>query len=318
MRRMVVLDGYTLNPGDLTWEGLQEFGECIVHERTSPEQVMARAKGAAVLFTNKVVLTRDAIGALPDLEYVGVLATGYDVVDIDAARQCGVTVTNVPEYGTDSVAQMTFAHLLNLTQHVAHHARTVREGMWAACPDFCYWQHPLIELAGKNLGLVGCGRIGRRLARIADAFGMHVLCYDPGAPRVLAGIERVADLHDLLRRADVVSIHCPLTAETSGMFNADRLACMKSTAFLINTSRGAVVEEQALADALNAGKIAGAGLDVVASEPMASDNPLRNARNCFVSPHIAWATRAARQRLMRTAVENLQAFLDGTPVNVVS
>jgi glycerate dehydrogenase len=314
--KIVVLDGHTLNPGDLSWDGLGALGEIAVYERTPPELVVERAKDAEIVITNKVVLSREIIGRLPKLKYIGVTATGYNVVDVPAANERGIPVTNVPVYGTLSVAQMVFAHLLNLTQHVAHHAQTVSAGRWSACEDFAYWDYPMIELAGLTMGIVGFGRIGRAVARLAAAFDMRVLAHDiREAPD--AGEVCFTDLETLFATSDVVSLHCPLTPENHGLVSAERLARMKPAAFLINTSRGPLVDEAALADALNAGRLAGAGLDVLAVEPPGPVNPLLQARNCFVTPHIAWATRAARQRLMDTTVANVEAFLNGAPVNTV-
>jgi glycerate dehydrogenase len=315
---IVVLDGYRLNPGDLSWYELGQLGTCEVFDRSRPDEVVPRARAAQIVLTNKVVLSREKIGQLPELRYVGVLATGYNMVDVDAARQRGIPVTNVPTYGTQSVAQMVFAHLLNLTQHVGHHAGTVAGGRWTTCPDFCYWDYPLVELAGLSMGIVGLGRIGRATAQLALAFGMKVLACDPAPqPDIPAAVELV-ELDAIFRRSDVVSLHCPLTPETQQFVDRRRLALMKPSAFLINTSRGPLVDQQALAEALNSGRIAGAGLDVLSTEPPPPDNPLLGARNCFITPHIAWATKAARERLLRTVVENVRAFLDGRPQNVVN
>ena len=316
--RIVVLDGYTLNPGDLTWKDLEALGSCTVYDRTPPELTVERANGAEIVLTNKTVLTADIIERLGQLQYIGVLATGYNVVDVEAARERGISVTNVPTYGTESVAQMVFAHLLNLTQHVAHHAKTVRTGRWSACPDFCYWDTPLIELEGLTMGIIGLGRIGRAVARLARAFGMKIIAYDVTTPSPLPKGCKMVELDHIFRLADVVSLHCPLTPKTDCLVNKERLALMKPTAFLINTSRGPLIDELALAEALDDEKIGGAGLDVVATEPPAQDNPLLKAKNCYITPHIAWATRAARERLLRVAVENVAAFLDGRPQNVVN
>ena len=313
--RIVVLDGYALNPGDLNWAGLEALGDCTVHDRTPPDEVQARAQGAEVLLTNKTVLDGATLGALPQLRYVGVLATGYNVVDIETARRRGVVVTNVPGYGTPSVAQATFALLLELTNHVGHHSRAVREGRWASNPDFCFWDRPLIELAGRTLGIVGFGAIGQAVAHIAQAFGMAVLVHSR-TERPTPGM-RFVDLDSLLAESDVVSLHCPLTPATQNLMNADRLARMKPTAFLLNTSRGPLIDEPALAHALNEGRLAGAALDVLSAEPPAADNPLLTARNCILTPHIAWATLAARRRLLDTVAANLGAFLAGRPVNVI-
>ena len=312
---IVVLDGYTLNPGDLSWDGLQALGDCTIHDRTAPGQVVARARHAEIVLTNKVVLSRETMEQLPALKYIGVLATGTNVVDIAAAHERGITVTNVPTYGTSSVAQMTFALLLELAQNVGHHAHSVRSGRWSSSKDFCYWDRPLVELAGLTMGLVGFGRIGRAVAAIAQAFGMQVMAHDPQA-QPAEGIT-LADLETVLQTADVLSLHCPLTDENQGFIHAGRLALMKPTAFLINTARGPLVDEQALADALNAGRIAGAGLDVLTLEPPRADNPLLQAANVFITPHIAWATEAARVRLMDTVIANIRAFLAGSPENTV-
>jgi len=323
MLKIVVLDGFTLNPGDLSWKGLEELGDCTIYDRSAPDEIIGRADGAEIIITNKVVLSTDTISGLDKLQYIGVTATGYNIVDVDAARERGVTVTNVPTYGTDSVAQMVFAHLLNFTQNVAHHAKTVSDGRWCSSEDFCYWDTPLIELASKTMGIIGFGRIGRATARLARAFGMKVIAYDvipacrdPGAPGP-EGCEMVT-LEAIFRRADVVSLHCPLTPQTGNIVNEQNLALMKEAAFLINTSRGPLIDERALAKALNNGIIAGAGLDVLAVEPPDDRNPLLKAANCYVTPHIAWATRAARERLLNVAVENVAAFLAGEPHNGVN
>jgi glycerate dehydrogenase len=315
--KIVVLDGYALNPGDLDWSGLEEIGDCTFYDRTPPEETISRAQGAEIVFTNKTLLARNEIEALPSLKYIGILATGFNTVDVNSANELKITVTNIPTYGTDSVAQMAFALLLSLTQRVDHHARTVREGRWTSCPDFCYWDYPLIELAGLKMGIVGFGRIGRATAKLAQAFGMQVLAYDTIKIPVTDGIE-VVDLDTLFRNSDVVSLHCPLTPETEKLVNRERLAVMKETAFLINTSRGPLVDGAALAAALKENRLAGAALDVLESEPPPADNPLLHAENCLVTPHIAWATRSARRRLLNTAVQNVKAFMVGAPQNVVN
>lgn len=317
--KIVVLDGYAANPGDLSWSEVEAMGVCVVYDRTSPAELMERAKDAEALLTNKTVLDAAAIHALPALRYIGVLATGYNIVDIDAARQRGIVVTNIPAYSTDSVAQMVFAHLLNISLRVGHHAEAVRQGRWAACKDFCFWDTPLVELSGKTMGIVGLGHTGMRTARIAQAFGMKVEAWTSKSSLQLPpDIRKAESLEQLFAQADVLSLHCPLTKDTQGLVNARRLSLMKPTAILVNTSRGPVVDEQALADALNAGRIYAAGLDVLSSEPPRADNPLLRARNCFITPHIAWASTEARQRLMRIAVDNLHAWLDGKPVNNVA
>ncbi len=316
--RIVVLDGHTLNPGDLSWAALSALGDCTVYDRTPPGDILARARGAEILLTNKTPLDAGTLGALPGLRYVGVLATGFNVVDVQSARARGIVVANIPTYGTRSVAQHVFALLLELTQRVGYHAATVREGRWSASPDWCYWDYPLVELAGLTMGLVGYGRIGQATARVAEAFGMHVIAHDVSAPPPGAPAARMVDLDTLFAESDVVSLHCPLTAENKHLVDARRLGLMKKSALLINTSRGPLVHEADLAAALNAGRIAGAGLDVLAAEPPRPDNPLLGARNCLITPHIAWATHSARSRLMGIAVDNLRAFLAGQPVNVVN
>jgi glycerate dehydrogenase len=316
--KIVVLDGHTLNPGDLSWDELKGLGDCLIHERSTPAEVVTRAAEAEIAITNKAILQREQILALPRLKYIGVTATGYNIVDPAAARERGVVVTNVPAYGTRSVAQHTFALLLELTQHVGHHAQTVRDGRWVHSPDWCYWDKPLIELDGLKLGIIGFGRIGQAVAAIAGAFGMKVLASASSSGRRHAADIVTAELDYLLGESDVVSLHCPLTPQTKHLINAARLARMKPTAFLLNTSRGPLVDEAALADALNAGRIAGAGFDVLSAEPPAAGNPLLAARNCLITPHIAWATRAARARLLKTAVDNVRAFLAGQPQNIVN
>lgn len=317
--RIVVLDGYTLNPGDLSWAGLEALGPTTVYDRTPPEQTLARAAECEIVLTNKTVLGRELIERLPRLRYVGVLATGYNVVDLEAARTRNIPVTNVPDYASASVVQMVFAHLLNFTHHVADHGHGVAAGRWTRSTDFCYWDFPLVELAGLTMGIVGFGRIGRATASVARAFGMDVLAYDVTSTTEGTGTGvRFVDLEDLFRQSDVVSLHCPLTSATEKLVNAERLTLMKPSAFLINTGRGPLVDESALAEALNVGRIAGAGLDVLSTEPPPADNPLLTAKNCCLTPHIAWATRAARGRLLDTAIANVRAFLAGKPQNVVN
>jgi glycerate dehydrogenase len=316
--RIIVLDGHTLNPGDLSWDAFATLGELTVHERTPEAEIIPRAAGAEILLTNKTPLSSATIGQLPALRYIGVLATGYNVVDADAAAARGIPVTNVPEYGTASVVQLVFAHILNFCNHAAEHGASVRAGAWSRSPDFCFWEHPLVELSGLTLGIVGSGRIGLAVARVAEAFGMRVLVSGrPGRKQEAGGFPRT-DLQTLFRESDVVSLHCPLTDETRGLVNRERIRLMKPNAFLINTSRGPLVVEADLAEALNDGTIAGAGLDVLSTEPPSPDNPLLTARNCCVTPHIAWATLDARRRLMQTASENLRGFLDGNRIHVVN
>jgi glycerate dehydrogenase len=314
---IVILDGFTLNPGDLGWDELKALGPCAIYDRTPPAEVQRRAAEAEVVLTNKTVLATDTIRELPRLKYIGVLATGTNVVDLAAARARGIPVTNVPTYGTKSVAQMTFALLLELAHHTGHHAQTVREGRWARSTDWCYWDFPLIELDGLTMGLVGLGRIGRAVSELANAFGMKVIAYDPITGPAPAFV-RLVELDTLFRESDVVSLHCPLTAENANLVDASRLRLMKPAAFLLNTSRGPLVDQQALAEALNSGRIAGAAMDVLVKEPPPADNPLLTARNCILTPHLAWATRAARDRLMKVAVANVRAFLQGKPQNVVN
>jgi len=316
--KIVVLDGYALNPGDLSWKDLEAFGECTVYDRTAPKDIVRRAGEAEIILTNKTVLSADIISRLPKLKCICVLATGYNVVDVEAARRRGIPVSNVPSYATASVAQMVFAHLLNLALHVGHHARTVRDGRWTACADFCYWDTPLLELEGLTMGIVGFGRIGRATAKLALAFGMKVIAFDVAELSHMPEGCEAAELDDVFEKADVLSLHCPLTPQTEKLVNGERLALMKPTAFLINTSRGPLIDEQALADALNAGGLAGVGVDVLSTEPPAKDNPLLTARNCYITPHIAWATRAARERLLRVTIDNIAAFLAGRPQNVVN
>jgi glycerate dehydrogenase len=316
--KIVVLDGGTLNPGDLTWEGLEALGDTEIYDRTPLELVIERAKDADVVLTNKVIIDRAVMEQLPKLKYVSVLATGYNIVDTAAARERGIPVSNIPTYGTQSVAQMVMAHLLNLTQHVAYHAETVANGRWSRSDDWCYWDFPMIELYGLTMGVVGFGRIGRAVGDVGKAFGMKIVAFDeyvqdPGDPAVT-----MASFEDLLRVADVVTFHTPLTPETEGMLNAETLKLMKNTAFVINTSRGPVIDNAALADALNSGQIAGAGLDVLDVEPPPIDHPLLKAKNCYITPHISWATRSARARLMQTTVDNVAAFQRGEALNVVN
>jgi glycerate dehydrogenase len=316
--KIVVLDGGTLNPGDLTWEGLEALGETKIYDRTPVDQVLERSRGAQVLLVNKVVIDRKLMDQLPELKFICVLATGYNVVDTQAAKEKGILVSNIPTYGTQSVAQMVMAHVLNLTQHVGYHADTVRAGRWSHSDEWCYWDFPMIELHGLTMGVVGFGRIGRNSAAVAKSFGMKILAYDEfvkdsGDPDV-----EMVDFRTLLKRSDVVTFHTPLTPETEGMLNAETLKLMKPSAFVINTSRGPVIDSQALADALNSDQLAGAGLDVLDVEPPPADHPLLTAKHCYVTPHISWATRSARARLMQTAVDNVAGYTNGQPLNVVN
>ena len=315
--KIVVLDGHA-NP-DLSWDEFAKLGDLEIFPRTSPGQVISRLQGAAIAITSRAVINRDAIQALPELRYIGVLFTGYDIVDIGAARERGIVVTNVPEYSTRGVAQAVFALLLECTNHTGHHAETVREGKWSRSADFSYWDYPLIGLDGLALGIVGYGRIGRAVGRVGQAFGMKIFAerHDESTTAENDGALYV-DLETLLRESDVITLHCPLTPETTRLVNAQFLAKMKQTAFLINTSRGGLVEELALAHALNQNRIAGAGLDVLSMEPPPIDNPLLSAKNCIITPHIAWATKTARVRLLQAAAENIRAWLNGKAQNVVN
>jgi glycerate dehydrogenase len=316
--RIVVLDGHTLNPGDLSWAELQGLGDCTIYDRTLPTETIDRSQGAEILLTNKTVLNKDIIAQLPSLKYIGVLATGYNVVDTDVAAQYGILVTNVPAYSTSSVTQLVFAHILHFYNHVAEHSTSVRKGNWCNSKDFCFWEYPLIELAGKTMGIVGLGKIGSAVATVAVAFGMRVLAHNRSVPPVVPEGIVMTGLESVFRQSDIVSLHCPLSEHNRGFVNAELLGQMKETAFLINTSRGPLIDETALADALNQERIAGAGIDVLTREPPSPDCPLLTAKNCFITPHIAWATRGARERLMRTAVGNLKAFLRDERVNVVN
>ncbi len=317
--KIVVLDGYTLNPGDLSWEGFEKLGELTVYDRTSVDQIRERAKESEILLTNKTPLGAKEFSELPKLQYIGVLATGFNVVDLETAKQREVVVTNIPTYGTRSVAQMTFALLLELCHHVQEHSTAVRNGAWSRCRDFCFWNNPLVELADKTMGIIGFGRIGEQTADIAAAFGMKVIAHDSfQSDQSHRKQFKWSSLEGLLAESDVVSLHCPLLLETTGIINSHTLAMMKSSAFLINTSRGPLIEDQDLANALNNGVIAGAGLDVLSEEPPRRVNPLINAKNCIITPHISWATKEARARLMDIAVDNLSQYLTGNAVNVVN
>jgi glycerate dehydrogenase len=317
--KIVVLDGYTLNPGDLSWTELERLGELTVYDRTPADLILKRSEGAPVLITNKTPLGENLLNSLPDLKYIGVLATGFNVVDTDSAKRRGIIVTNVPAYSTASVAQLTFALLLELSMHVQHHSDSVFAGDWTGSPDFSYWHFPLTELTGKTIGIIGFGNIGRKVAEVASAFGMNIICYSrtrSNQPPI--SNFRWVEKDELFESADVVSCHCPLVPETKGLINLHYLKKMKKSAFLINTSRGAVIVEEDLAFALNNELIAGAGLDVLSTEPPSAENPLLKAKNCIITPHFAWATGDARKRLMKVAVDNLRSYLSGNPVNVVN
>ncbi|MDD4107401.1 MAG: D-2-hydroxyacid dehydrogenase [Prolixibacteraceae bacterium] len=314
--KIVVLDGYTLNPGDLNWEGIMQLGDCTVYDLTPPEMTVERSLGAKAVITNKVFFNQEVISQLPDLQYIGVLATGYNIIDMDATRQAGITVTNIPAYSTPSVAQMVFSHILNFVQNVSVHAGSVKRGEWAKSIHFSYHLTPQVELAGKTLGISGFGQIGQTVAKIGLAFGMKVIYNNRSEKKTVLNASQV-DLDTLLKRSDFISVNCPLTEENKEFINKSTISKMKQSAFLINTGRGLLINEQDLANALNERKIAGAGLDVLGMEPPAADNPLINAKNCYITPHIAWATYEARVRLMKIATENLKAFITGRPVNVV-
>lgn len=317
--KMVVLDGYTLNPGDQSWDPLKELGELVVYDRTLPDQVVERAREAAIVLTNKAPLSSQTLAALPELKFISVLATGYNIVDVAAARARGIPVSNVPEYSTRTVAQFTFALLLELCHHVGRHSDSVHRGDWSRCSDFAYWLTPQVELAGRTMGLVGFGKIGQAAGSLAHAFGMNVLAHSrrridvPGYHPF-----QQVELEELFARADVVSLHCPQTPQTTGMVNAALLSKMKRSAFLINTSRGGLVNEADLTDALNAGVLAGAAVDVVSAEPINTDNALLRAQNCLITPHIAWSALEARKRVMSTTADNIRAFAAGRPIHVVN
>jgi glycerate dehydrogenase len=317
--KIVVLDGYTENPGDLSWEGLAALGELTVYDRTPASFIISRIGDAEVVYTNKVPLSKQTISACPALKFIGVLATGYNIVDVDAARVRGIVVTNIPTYGTAALAQFAIAMLLEICHHYAHHSDAVRAGRWENNPEWCFWDYPLIELAGKTMGIIGYGRIGQATGRIARAMGMRILAFDTHPDHALEseGSTYVA-LDELLVNSNVIALHCPLLPETEGIINKRTITKMKDGVILLNNSRGQLIVEQDLADALNSGKIYAAGLDVVSSEPICADNPLLSAKNCFISPHISWATKESRSRLMAIAVENLRSFLAGAPINVMN
>ena len=316
--KIVILDGYTENPGDLSWEGFAALGELTVYERTAAADIVPRIGDAEIVYTNKTPITAETLAACPNLRYIGLLATGYNVVDVAAAKARGVAVTNIPTYGTAAVAQFAIAMLLEICHHVAHHSDAVHAGRWTANPDWCFWDYPLIELDGKTMGIIGFGRIGQATGRIARALGMRVLAYDSRPSDAGRAIAEYVPLDELLANSDVISLHCPLFPETEGIVDKANIARMKDGVILLNNSRGPLVVEQDLSDALNSGKVYAAGLDVVSTEPIRPDNPLLKAKNCFITPHISWAPRESRQRLMDIAVENLRAFLAGAPVNVVN
>lgn len=317
--KIVILDGYTENPGDLSWIGFEKLGELTIYDRTAKEEIVSRIGDAEIVITNKTPISEETIAACPNLKYVGVLATGFNVVDINAATQRSIVVTNIPTYGTSAVAQYVFALLLEICHHVGHHADTVKDGRWANSPDFCYWDFPLIELYGKTIGIVGYGRIGQATAKIAVALGMKVLAYNDIDLQLPKNDEiKLVTLDELLKGADIISLHCPLFPSTKGMINKDTIEKMKDGVILINTSRGPLIVEEDLKAGLDSGKIYAAGLDVVSVEPIQKDNVLLTCKNCLITPHIAWAPAESRQRLMDIATENLGSFIKGSPVNVVN
>ncbi len=316
--KIVILDGYTSNPGDLNWDGIEQLGECTIYDRTRKDEVLERAKDADIILTNKVPFKKETIDALPNLKYIGVMATGYNIIDTEAAKERGIIVTNIPAYSTNSVAQMVFAHILNIAQHIQSHSDQVHNGKWTNSPDFCFWDSPLLELHGKTLGIVGLGSIGQAVARIAIGFGMNVIAYTSKSDFQLPHEIKKAELDDLFREADIVSLHCPLTETTRNLVNKRTLSLMKPTASLINTGRGPLINEEDLAEALNNNVIYAAGIDVMCQEPPKADNPLLKTPNCYITPHIAWASFEARTRLMSILQDNVKAFLNGKPVNKVS
>lgn len=317
---IVILDGYTENPGDLSWDWLDKYGEYKIYDRTpaNQDEVARRIGNADIVFTNKTPIRKEAMDACPDIKFISVLATGYNIVDYKYAREKGIPVSNVPSYGTAAVAQFAIALLLEICQHVAHHSDEVHKGRWSAAPDWCFWDYPLIELSGKTMGIIGFGRIGQATGKIAKALGMKILAYSRSERENAKEIGDYVDLDTLLRSSDVIALHCPLFPETEGIINAENISKMKNGVIIINNSRGQLVVEQDLADALNSGKVAAAGLDVVSSEPIRTDNPLLSAKNCILTPHISWAPTESRQRIMDCSDENLSAFLKGTPINVVN
>ena len=317
--KIVVLDGYTLNPGDISWEGMEAFGEVTVYDRTKAEEVVERIGDAEVVYTNKTPITKETMDACPGMKFIGVLATGYNIVDIAAAKEKGIPVSNIPTYGTAAVSQFAIALLLELCHHIGEHSDAVKAGEWTSNPDWCFWKYPLVELAGKNMGIIGFGRIGQDTGKIAQALGMKVLAYDAfKRPELESATCKYVDLDTLLAESDVISLHCPLFPDTEGIINKDTIAKMKDGVMIINDSRGPLIVEQDLRDALDSGKVAGAALDVVSTEPIQMDNPLLGAKNVILTPHIAWAPKESRQRLMDIAVDNLKCYVDGKPQNVVN
>lgn len=321
MLKIVILDGYTENPGDLSWDGFEQLGELTVYDRTSlidQDEIITRIGSADVVITNKTPISAETINSCPSIQYIGVLATGYNVVDVEAARAKNIPVCNIPTYGTDAVGQFAIALLLEICHHIGHHSNAVFAGRWEACPDWCFWDYPLIELSGKTMGIIGFGSIGQTTGRIAKALGMNIVAYDAYPNEAGQEIAEYVSLEELFAKSDVISLHCPLFPETQGLINRDTIAKMKDGVILLNNSRGPLIVEEDLAEALNSGKVFAAGLDVVSSEPIRSDNPLLKAKNCIITPHISWAPKESRQRLMEVAVSNLKAFIAGDPKNVVN
>lgn len=317
--KIVVLDGYTLNPGDISWEGLEALGEVTVYDRTKAEEIVERIGDAEAIYTNKTPITKEALDACPNVKFIGVLATGYNVVDIEAAREKEIPVSNIPTYGTAAVSQFAIALLLELCHHIGEHSDAVKAGEWSNNADWCFWKYPLVELAGKTMGIIGFGRIGQDTGKIAQALGMKVLAYDAyQKPELESETCKYVDLDTLFAQSDVISLHCPLFPSTQGIINKENIAKMKDGVMIINDSRGPLIVEEDLRDALNSGKVAGAAVDVVSTEPIQMDNPLLQAKNCIITPHIAWAPKESRQRLMDIAVDNLKSFQNGKPQNVVN
>lgn len=317
--KIVVLDGYTLNPGDLSWEGLKALGEVTIYDRTKSEEIISRIGDAEIVYTNKTPITDYTLEQCPSVKWIGVLATGYNVVDVEAAKKHDIPVCNVPTYGTTAVAQMVFALLLELCHHVGEHARAVVNGDWTNCQDFCFWNYPLMELGGKTMGIIGLGRIGKETAKIAQAFGMKVLAFDAYKDEsIICDTLQYVELDELYKKSDVISLHCPLFESTKGMINLDAVGKMKDGVLIINTSRGPLIDEVDIRDALNSGKVGGLAVDVVSTEPIQMDNPLLEAKNCIITPHIAWAPKESRERLLNIAVDNLETFLQGSVKNAVN
>ncbi len=317
--KIIVLDGWTLNPGDLSWDALKKLGEVTIYDRTPADKIIERVGDAEIVFTNKTVLTKETLEKTSHVKYIGILATGYNIVDIETAKSKGIIVSNVPTYGTASVAQFTFALILEMCHHVWIHSEEVKKGSWSDSPDFCFWNYPLIELADKYIGIIGLGRIGQAVGNIALSLGMKVLAFDSNKNKGLENDSlKYVELDELLKKSDIITLHCPLFDSNKGMINKNSIAKMKDGAMIINTARGPLIVEEDLADALNKGKLSGAAVDVVSSEPIKKDNPLLKAKKCIITPHIAWAPKESRIRLMNIAVDNLRQFLAGNPINVVN